>query len=412
MKNRYFLYFPSFSVGNVANAMMKRQRLRNNLPMSFYSMEFPKEYRHPFYLTSAGHYYKKMTHIDDFGFSEVPDMLLLGDSGGFQICSGAIKWDPTLVPKIFEWLEANSHIAMNFDIPPRMRYAGKFNEALDISVKNFKYFHEKQSGKTKFLNVLQGDDEITYQRWYDSVKGFDFNGWGIGGCAGSLYRMMSAFKTLLQAKEQYNSNSLYWHILGTSKVIDFFVLSQLQKSLNDINSPVQITTDSSTPSRAVTYGLYYYDVDLRGPSYRSLHIPKERAENNKSVSNHTESTLQGSESLLPNLIPFDSLLEGGYTYEDLRDWTIEGYAAVVLHNFMFFKDVMHKINSYVEGHPYFLEQVTNSDTFLLLKAVDEMVKAYENGTTPQKVFDKYKAHFVKLSTMDIGKTTIKHDFFK
>jgi hypothetical protein len=78
---------------------------------------------------------------------------------------------------------------------------------------------------------------------------------------------------------------------------------------------------------------------------------------------------------------------------------------------MFFKDVMHKINSYVEGHPYFLEQVTNSDTFLLLKAVDEMVKAYENGTTPQKVFNKYKPHFVKMSSMNNTKEMVKHNFF-
>lgn len=407
-----FLFFPSFSAGNVAQAMSKKQSMRNDLDISFFSTKFPKEFRHPYFLVSAGHYYKKPTFSKDFGFFDAPDMLLLGDSGGYQIASGAMKWDPKTVPMIFEWLENNSHVAMNLDIPPRMNYAGKFNEALDISKKNFEYFAKNQTGKTKFLNVLQGSDESSYLQWYNSVKDFDFNGWGVGGATTSIYRMMCALNVLLSGKEHLNKNREYLHILGTSKVMDFFLLAQMQKSLNDVGSTIQVTTDSSTPSRAVTYGLYYYDVDFRSTSFRSLHVPKERAENNKGISKHSSNDLQGSTALLPNLIPFDNLLEGGYTYEDLRDWTIEGYAAVVLHNFMFFKDVMHKINSYVEGHPYFLEQVTNSDTFLLLKAVDEMVKAYENGTTPQKVFDKYKAHFIKLSTMDTGKTVIKHEFFK
>lgn len=412
MNNKQFLYFPSFSAGNVALAMKKRQKLRNGLNMSFYSEEFPKEFRHPLYLTSAGHYYKQPNHISDFGFAEIPDMKLLGDSGGYQICTGAIKWDEKLVPTIFEWLENNSHIAMNLDIPPRHKYAGKFAEALEVSKKNFKYFHSKQTGKTQFLNVLQGDNESTYQLWYDSVKSFEFNGWGIGGGAGSIHRMMSAFKTLLSGKEQYKTSNLYWHILGTSKVIDFFILSQLQKSLNDIGSHIQVTTDSSTPSRAVVYGLYYHDVNFKNASFSSLHIPKERAENNKSVTKNTANNISSQESLLPNLIPFDNLLEGGYTYEDLRDWTIEGYAAVVLHNFMFFKDVMHKINSYVEGHPYFLEQILNVDIFLLLKSVDEMVKAYENGTTPAKVFAKYEQLYRKLSTINTTTNITNSKFFK
>jgi len=409
--NRHFIYFPSFSVGNVGSAMAKNKRLRNDLNIKFYAEDFPKLFRHPYFLMTGGHFYKKPNISEEWGLKQ-PGILTMGDSGGFQIASGAIKWEDKLRPLILDWLENNSNIAMNLDIPPKMVYDGKFNECLELSKTNFEYFLKNRKGQTQLLNVIQGNDEITYQKWYDNVKQYDFDGWGVGGAGISIYRFFSSILPLLQGKEQNNKNRKYIHILGTSKVIDFFLLSQLQKSLNDVGSEMRVLTDSSTPSRSVVYGLYYHDVNFKNASFGSLHIPKERATNNKEVSKHTDSTLQGSESLLPNLIPFDDLLIGGYTYEDLRDWTIEGYAAVVLHNFMFFKDVMHKINSYVEGHPYFLEQVTNSDTFLLLRAVDEMVKAYENGTTPQKVFDKYKAHFIKLSTMDTGKTVIKHEFFK
>lgn len=411
MDNKQFIFFPSFSAGNVGNAMKKKGKLRNGLDIAFYSNDFPEEFRHPFFLTSAGHSYKQKNYMNDFGFNDAKDMLVLGDSGGYQICSGAIKWDPKIVPSIFEWLENNSHIAMNLDIPPRMKYAGKFTEALEISKKNFQYFYEKQTGKTQFLNVLQGDDEDSYKLWHKSVADYEFNGWGVGGATTSIYRMFCALQALLSGKEHLKDNNKYLHILGTSKVLDFFLISQLQKSLNEVGSKMQVTTDSSTPSRGVTYGLYYYGVDFRKASFRSLHIPKDRAENNKEVSKHTDNSLEGSTALLPNLIAFDKHLEGGYVYEDLRDWTIEGYATVVLHNFMFFKDVINKINAYVDGHPYFLEQVTSADTFLLLKAIDEMVKAHANGTTPEKVFAKYKPHFLKMSSSINTLSKSTHSFF-
>lgn len=411
MKDRKFIYFPSFSVGNVAQAMAKDKKMRNGMDIRFYSENFPKEFRHPYFLVTAGHYYKKMNFSADWGFKN-NDNIILGDSGGFQIASGAIKWNPELRPLILNWLEENSNVAMNLDIPPRLSYDGKFNEALALSIENFKYFDKNRKGQTQFLNVLQGVDETTYSSWYEAVKGFEFDGWSIGGGGVSIYRLMSAIAAIMQGKEQHNENRKYLHILGTSKVIDFFILSQIQKSLNDIGSTMQVTTDSSTPSRAVVYGLYYHDVNLKDASFNSLHIPKERAENNKSVTKNTANSISSQESLLPNLIPFDDLLEGGYTYEDLRDWTIEGYAAVVLHNFMFFKDVMHKINSYVEGHPYFLEQVLNADNFMLLKSVDEMVKAYENGTTPAKVFAKYEQLYRKLSTINTTTNITNSKFFK
>ena len=44
-----------------------------------------------------------------------------------------------------------------------------------------KYFQKNRLGQTKFLNVLQGDDWETAQIWYDAVKDFEFEGWGMGG---------------------------------------------------------------------------------------------------------------------------------------------------------------------------------------------------------------------------------------
>ena len=412
-QERQFIYFPSFSVGNFSNAMKQDKQMRDGMPFRFYAPDFPDEFRHKYFLVTAGHFYKKDDFINEWGFNDYgPDhMKLMGDSGGFQIASGAIKWDKAIRPKILNWLENNSHVAMNLDIPPRLKYNGKFSECLEISKDNFKFFSDNRKGKTEFLNVLQGDDELAYRKWYDEVKGFDFEGWGIGGCGGSIYRFMSGICALMQGKEQYNDNRKWLHILGTSKVVDFLILSQLQKSLNDVNSKMQVTTDSSSPSLAVVYGKFYHSMNLKKASFGPIHIPKERAETNRSYTKHTDNTISAKPFFMPETCQFDKQLRGQYTYEDLRDWTIEGYGAAVLHNFMFFKDSMEKINTYVYSSPYILEQVISSDNFLLLRAIDEMVKAYDNATTPEKVFARYKHLFLKMSTTGKASSIVEHEFY-
>ena len=51
----------------------------------------------------------------------------------------------------------------------------------DISYDNFAWFEKHQSGKTKFLNMLQGSNPQEYEWWYNKFKHFEFSGWAIGG---------------------------------------------------------------------------------------------------------------------------------------------------------------------------------------------------------------------------------------
>lgn len=413
-KHENFIYFPSFSVGNFSTCMRDDKKMRGGLPMRFYSDEFPAEYRHPYFLVTAGHFYKKKTFKSDWGFDLYDDMLLLGDSGGFQIASGAIKWDPKIRHEIFEWLENNSNIAMNLDIPPRLKYEGKVRECLEISKENFKYFADKQTGRTDFLNVLQGDNEASFAKWYQEVKDFEFKGWGIGGAGGSLFRFMTAIMTLMENKEQYKTTNKWIHILGTSKIIHFLILSQLQKSLSDIGSTMRVTTDSSTPSRGLVYGDLYTYGDFKNSKWRFVHLPKERAENNQSMTKYADNKLSSHEFLLPETGQFDYLLRDQYTYQDILEWNDNATAAAIMHNFMLFKQVADECHNHVYTHPYLLEQLINSDQYLVLKAVDEMVKAYENGTTPALVFAQYKPHFMKMTSSKAIKTSnsvITHNFF-
>ena len=173
MKFKDIIYFPSFSSG-LGGYYINKAKFRDELDYRFFSDEFPEEFRYKNFLITAGHLYKKPNARADMGLE---DTFVIGDSGGFQIATGALEWNKDIRSKIFNWLENNSDIAVNLDIPPRSTYEGKFNECLDISYDNFKWFNENQSGKTKFLGVIQGYNQFDqYETWYHKVKGFDFNG--------------------------------------------------------------------------------------------------------------------------------------------------------------------------------------------------------------------------------------------
>jgi len=403
-----FIYFPSFSVGSFSQDLKDDYKLRNDLSIRFYSKQFPEKWRHPYFLVTAGHYYKKKNFIDIWGINK-EDTLILGDSGGFQIASGAIKWDKQLLGVIFDWLEYNSSIAMNLDIPPKMQYAGKFTECLELSKENFKYFAEKQTGATKFLNVLQGVDDLSYAKWYSEVSSFEFSGWAIGG-GSSIYRMMAALSVLLKNKEHKNPRNEYLHILGTSKVLDFFVLSQIQKALNDVGSNMRVTTDSSTPSRAVVYGFYYSDVFLKHNAFQYIHLPKERTVQGSIRELDLQYTGKRDNFVLPKCCEFDNMLTDAYIYEDVVNFTYAAYNSIVLHNLYFFKDAMERINSYVYGIDYILQQVVTKDMYLIIKSIREMVESSENGSDPVLIFHKYKDVYKKLGNSD-NRIEIEQDFF-
>ena len=83
----------------------------------------------------------------------------------------------------------------------------------------------------------------------------------VGGGGRNVYAM-SGVLSLLNGKEHLNENNKWFHILGISKVSDFLMLNQLQKSLNEVGSKVIVTTDSSSPDESVVFGGYYLDYNF------------------------------------------------------------------------------------------------------------------------------------------------------
>ena len=118
------LYFPSFSVGAFGDGLRNNFKFSDGFSIRFYTNEFPERFRHNEFLVSAGHLMRSYPDCyNDMGFTD--ENLIMGDSGGYQICSGAVKWNPDMKGKVFHWLENNSDIAMNLDIPPRAKPSNK-----------------------------------------------------------------------------------------------------------------------------------------------------------------------------------------------------------------------------------------------------------------------------------------------
>jgi len=396
---RKFIYFPSFDAGPAGNSYKKDLRFKDGTPYRFYQEGFPKNYLHKRFLFPAGHNYKNMNLRKQFQFP--PGTIVFGDSGGYQIATGILKWDSTIQQKIFEWLEENSDIAMNIDIPTRGMYEGKFEECLKISSENFKYFHDNQTGKTRFLNVLQGTNQGEYKRWYDEVKQYDFQGWAIGG-GRNIYNLMSALAILLEGKEHLNKNNKVLHILGVSKIADFLLLGQLQRSLNEIGSNMQVTTDSSSPSRSTVYGFWYTGFDIKEEVFRCVHIPR------KDKANILDTCTFGR---LPAMCPeIDKVIFDNFTLNEFMEMKTEHYAAMVLHNFGIFIDAINQCNELVYSDRYILDQLLCHDSALILKSIDEMIKTGK----PMEVFNKYLPIYKKVAAKQdaaAGQETV-NEFFQ
>lgn len=389
MTRKRYHYFPSFSAGAGGAAWRGDFRFKDDSPYRFYDKDYPEKYRHPFFLITAGHDYKQFEHRERYGFTE--DTLVFGDSGGFQIASGAIEWDISIRETIFKWLEHNSDIAMNLDIPTVQKYAGKFKQCLDISYDNFKYFEKHQTGKTKFLNVMQGENEEQYKHWYDTVKDFQFQGWGIGG-GGKSYKLICALTALIAGGEHFKDHIEMIHFLGISKIPDFFYLSQIQKSLDEVGSNVRVMTDSSSPNNASRFGFYYTGFDLKTDTFRDIRMPRTKDMDEATIE-QWEKTFGG----VPIYNEIDAMIYRNYTPKELIEMKSKEYAAVVLHNFSIFQDAMRIVDDWVHADPYFLEEVCSTNTRTFITAIDEIVKA---GPKAWDVFAKYKKFFLQYQHKD------------
>ena len=391
--SKSFIYFPSFSSAGVAPELKSDFRFKNGTPCRFYSSDMG-DLQYPYFLISAGANFRNKNARNDFGLSN--DVLVVGDSGGFQIKTGNLRWKPELQETILRWLEDNCDIAMNLDIPPGGKVFTDYDECLKMSANNFEYFAKNRiECKVDFINILQAGFDHRTLDWYNAVKDFQFEGWSIGGCQGQkLSSMLYAVAILLEGKEHLKLNNKWLHILGTAKVFDFFMLEQLQKSLNEVGSNMRVTTDSSSPDYAVVFGGYYMNYSFKKMTIETVNLPKRE-------------DIFNDDLPLPRVTKFDEVIRGCVKYGDVAVYNRTCFTGMSTHNLYVLIDCIDKIKEIMNSHDDLISQIVKGDSFKLLNSIDEMVKS----DSPMGVYKKYEPLYLKLSNPRKEEKIITNTFF-
>ena len=410
--NKKFLYYPSLSAGSMMSAFKKDLRFEDGVTTKFYHETYPEKWRHPAFLITAGHYYKKAGFRESIDLAD--DVLVFGDSGGFQIATGALEYKPAIREQIFHWLEDNSDVAANLDIPPRAMYENRFQEAMDLSFDNFKYFETNQSGKTKFLNVLQGTNPEEYTTWYNKFKDFDFNGWCIGGPR-KLVDFMFSVALFLENREFEKPHIEYAHFLGISKISDFFVLAIIQNLLNKLtDNRILVSTDSSSPGQYPVFGTYLHSANYKTGTFSEAYFPKNgeyrritqlrqgKADLVFDATKHVPCTID-----CPACKDFTFEYLGGQTKAGLDRYTQEGMPRMVIHNTHLYVKVAEDMNQLAHQEPGLYEKCIPRDLYNVILGLHEM---FEDPDSALHTYDKYKKTFKKFGGDSIS--TINTDTAK
>ena len=202
----------------------------------------------------------KMVHTRDL------DTQIVGDSGGYQILSGAWKIDPTdrsamdkKCEEVLRWQEHSVEVMMALDIPSGIlekeakglnhTNIKTFQQCLDITNANNQYFQDNRDvtlGKT-LLNVLQGATYDLQQAWYEQVSKFNFEGWSFSWHAhGSVPRVIERLMILHQDGKLQDCRWI--HFLGLSRLRFAGALTMLMRALREhVNPDIVISFDASSP---------------------------------------------------------------------------------------------------------------------------------------------------------------------
>lgn len=391
MKNK-FIYFPSVSAGAFGNTVHRLYGMEGKNGISTHGIDVKywgddySEHKFPYMLVTAGHRLHISDIRDQFGFQE--DTVLMGDSGGFQIATGAVKYNDNMKVKLLKWMEDNVNIGINLDIPPRLQYEGKFDYCLKESKANFKYFADNRSNKnTSLLNVLQGTGYESYNAWYNQVEQYKFDGWSVGGVGGNFTRLITSLYFLLYDKKIHEDESIkYLHYLGASKISELLILMYAQHKVQSLGSSLTITTDSSSPSLGAVFGRLNVDFSIKDMSFKAIKIPSYKLDKDV-IEEMARLNLK-----LPYSSGYNKFINPNFSYQDMIDCYVkddlyvqEMNAILILHNIGVYVESVEKLRSVIEAGAYVWEQLLPKYILDTFKMVDDIF----NGMKYDSLIAKY-----------------------
>ena len=161
---------------------------------------------------------------------------------------------------------------MTIDMPLWVRGTNRSNspfhkfsedELIALSLDNLDYLVANRgvSGTCKFLNVLQAWGEnandggasslASEEKWYAAVKGYDLDGWSLGGevgWRGGIYRVLRRMLTMRDDGLLADGHD-WCHVLGVSQPIWAVYLTAIQRAIrnHNVNRNFTMSFDSASP---------------------------------------------------------------------------------------------------------------------------------------------------------------------
>jgi hypothetical protein len=349
LQKDYAVYLPAIS--SFYSTYIAKQRLEEFVPtdripkgfdrgiegMNFLNPE-QGYFTYKYGLYSAGHAQldlnKSMIQESMIQQRDRNNTMILGDSGGYQIGKGVLKFDwldfegPEATKtrqKILEWLELTADWSMMLDVPtwacdhihsPKTGLK-TFEDCLEKTRFNNDYFLQNRLGQTKWLNVLQGGDWDTAEKWYRGVVEFsdpkgkyagkEAEGWAFGGA--NMCKMPITLKRLMTMRDEGMLTNKNWiHFLGTAQLDWSCYLTQIQRQIRKhINPELTISFDCASPFIATAHGLVYTNAQHTNKRWSVI---MDKAPDNKLL----------SESDIP--YPFDSEFASRLTMGDIAYYNI------------------------------------------------------------------------------------------
>ena len=277
--------------------------------------------------------------------------LILGDSGGYQIGKGVLKFDwanfegasaNKTRDSILNWLELTADWSMLLDVPtwacdhihqPKTGLKD-FNDCLQKTLHNNDYFIRNRLGQTKFLNVLQGSDWETAQIWYDAVKHLPTEGWAMGGK--NMCDMEVALKRLIILRDEKLLDDRNWmHFLGTAQLDWSCYLTSIQRQVRKhVNENFTISFDCASPFIATAHGLVYTNAQH---SNKRWSVIMDKAPDNKALASRPDIPFPfeseiGSRLNIADICYYKPGMLNKIGKEGKTSWDSFGYALMMAHN--------------------------------------------------------------------------------
>lgn len=278
----YAIYLPATNpqYANVTDLVVRPSRLMPSgfdiEDLAFWSGN-SKLWNHKFLLHSIGAYNVGTDTKGPLFRKKKGDFTFVGDSGGFQIGKGRLNgltnlhagmsgdaayagWNDNYDTKIWiiNWLEQYSDYAMSLDMPLWARHENNVKspfhfcsdeQLLAMTLDNMQLIERERSGRTTWLNVIQGTTPENTLTWWNAVKSYKLGGWALAGGAGwrgGLYNMLLIMLTMNQ-EGAFDEGTKWLHVLGLSQAKWDIFLSAMQIQLRQNNKSIQISCDSATP---------------------------------------------------------------------------------------------------------------------------------------------------------------------